>query len=94
VRPPRNPAERAFWDAATAAGWEPAKRGWPDFICFRGGEVCVVEVKPKRRTRLKVTQARVLVALARAGIPAYHWSPDAGFRRIQPTTETPPAGSS
>lgn len=83
-RCPRNEAERAFFEAARAKGWEVCKRGWPDFFCVRGEEIAVVEVKPRGDRELKAEQSTVLRALARYGVPCYRWSPDRGFERIRP----------
>lgn len=83
-RCPTNPAERAFFEAARAKGWEVCKRGWPDFFCVRDGEIALVEVKPYEDRALKREQEIVLRALAAYGVPCYRWSPGAGFERIQP----------
>jgi hypothetical protein len=83
-RCPHNAAERAFYEAARARGWEVSKRGWPDFFCIReGGEVALVEVKPHADRGLKTEQSAVLRALARYGVPCYRWSPDGGFQRVR-----------
>jgi len=91
-RPPRRPkndAEAQFFDAASAAGWEAWKRGWPDFFLVRGGEIAVVEVKPETDAALSRQQRTVLFALASYGVPCYVWRPLRGFVRIRP--RVPPA---
>lgn len=81
-RRPQNLAEGAFFDAALAAGWEPTKRGWPDFFMEKDGVIAAVEVKPSTRTPLKRSQRRVMEALAAHGVPCFRWTPDGGFDRI------------
>jgi hypothetical protein len=83
-RRPRNPAEGAFFDAASEAGWAPWKRGWPDFFLSRGGEVALVEVKPRRSQGPSARQRAVLEALAAYGVPCYVWTPGGGFLRVRP----------
>ena len=52
-RRPKNPHEATLFDIMKADGWELTKQGFPDFACFRNGEFCVIEVKPKRSHKLK-----------------------------------------
>ena len=40
-----NTAEKRFAQAAREHGWAVSKRGWPDFLCFKDGELIAVEVK-------------------------------------------------
>lgn len=82
-RTPKNAAERAFFEAARAKGWEVCKRGWPDFFCVRNGEIALVEVKPYYYTDLKHEQSAVMKAMAAYGVPCFIWSPDAGFERVR-----------
>ena len=79
---PLNKAEGAFWDEATKAGWVLTKKGWPDFICRKDGEVILVEVKAHRGRRLKREQLALMLLLSRLGMKCYRWSPDKGFERI------------
>lgn len=79
---PSNLAEGEFWDAATAAGWRPMKRGWPDFFMVRGDEIALVEVKPHKGRRLKREQREIMERLAAFGVPCYRWSPDGGMEPI------------
>lgn len=89
IRPVRtsNWSESAFVQAAEENNWMVAKRGWPDFICWRNGELICVEVKPKAKSRLKFPQGIVMKLLAKAGIRCYMWNPESGFTRIYPHTE-------
>ncbi len=72
----KNKPEETFRQHAIAHGYTPCKRGWPDFICCRGHEVMVVEVKPHKNYNLKKQQKFVLRFLAAHGINCYRWSPD------------------
>src|ERR1039457_2550031 len=42
-----NKTEEKFSVRAVAKGWSVTKRGWPDYLCWRGDEVMCVEVKPE-----------------------------------------------
>ncbi len=86
-RCPKNEAEKEFFEKAVSEGWEPSKRGWPDFICYRDGEVIFVEVKRRGRRGLKEQQFRVMRILATAGLKCYLWDSGRGFQRI--TSDTP-----
>lgn len=72
----KNTAERSFAEAAREDGWEVTKRGYPDFICYRGDDVMLVEVKKNANTRLKLSQSRIMNFLAKRGVKCYKWSPD------------------
>lgn len=80
--PRKNVAERAFVQVALSKGWDVTKRGWPDFICFRGKELILVEVKPQKTQPLLRSQYRLMKALVDRGISCYRWSPDTGFQHI------------
>jgi hypothetical protein len=67
TRRPKNEAEAEFYDWAKSRGWQLTRRGWPDFFCWRDGQIALVEVKPKKGRRLKQHQIFVLKALAEAG---------------------------
>jgi hypothetical protein len=86
---PKNASEGAFWDAAQATGWTVSKRGWPDFICWKDEQLMVVEVKRHRGYRLKRHQTKVMIELAKRGIACYQWTPDGGFQRIVPPSDSP-----
>lgn len=82
-RRPRNPAEAQCWEHLRALGWTPTKRGWPDFFAFDDeGRVLAVEVKRFPQSRLKRTQARILLALHRAGLPVFVFEPSNGLRAL------------
>lgn len=75
-KPYSNTAERSFFELAKEAGWEPSKRGWPDFICFHpDGRVIAVEVKPRLKNGqsglLKTEHARVMAFLKSVGVKCY-----------------------
>jgi hypothetical protein len=76
----RNDAERRFVELASSEGWTVTKRGWPDFVCFRGDEVRVVEVKPYANSQPKAMQSKVIALLRAHGICALVWSPSGGFK--------------
>lgn len=78
---PVNPAEKRCWEELVKLGWEPTKRGWPDFVAFKGERICVVEVKPRTTEFLKRSQIRVMNALSAAGIECFKFTPDFGFTR-------------
>jgi hypothetical protein len=87
--------ERLFREEAAKAGWAVSKRGWPDFILRRGGEVVFVEVKARAAKSLKPEQMEIAEMLAGAGFKVYRWSPEGGFVRIYaaPETRHAPGGS-
>jgi hypothetical protein len=68
-----NEPELAFAVWAATEGWIATKRGWPDFICYRGDEVMAVEVKWS--DGLSMDQQRACLMLATHGIPTFVWSP-------------------
>jgi len=84
-RLPKNPAELELYQLMTEQSWDVVRRGWPDFACFRGEELILVEVKPKRSHLLKRSQYRLMSALTQRGIKCYQWTPDEGFKPIVPT---------
>ena len=71
-----NGPEDAFCKLAESNGWAATKRGWPDFLCFKDGQLICVEVKPRladgsRLKLLKPTQVQVMNALTDAGIKCF-----------------------
>ena len=72
----RNEAEKLFADIATKNGWLVTKRGWPDFICYKGQDVMFVEVKKKSSHRLKIAQKTLMDIFKKHGIKTYKWSPE------------------
>ncbi len=72
----KNGPEASFANKARDAGWLVTKCGYPDFICYKGTEVILVEVKAKKHHRLKKSQYKFMNALKQYGIKCYRWSPD------------------
>lgn len=79
---PKNVAEGQCFDILRESGWKPTKRGWPDFLCVRGNEVCAVEVKRSKRQILKQNQLTIMGILSAAGVRCFLWSPDGGFEEV------------
>ena len=75
----RNRAEDALAELLTSVGWEVTKKGWPDFACFRDGELILVEVKTGQSQYLKAGQRRLMNALSARGIDCYRWDSEGGF---------------
>lgn len=71
-----NFAEKLFAKIARSKGWEVTKRGYPDFICYKGDMLMLVEVKPQKNYRLKISQFRLMNKLSKYGVKCYKWSPD------------------
>lgn len=93
--PPRrapmgNVPERMLFDEFTADGWEVFKRGWPDFIAVRNGQVVIVEVKPQPNSRLRHDQQFVTQLLADHGLNVAVWNPKTGYRRVMPSQKDTP----
>lgn len=76
-----NDTEEAFAALARSEGWAVTKRGWPDFICRRDGELMVVEVKG-RNDGLSYEQWQMIRDLRAAGIPTFVWNPDEGYSQV------------
>lgn len=70
-----NETEGDFADLARRNGWEVTKRGWPDFLCFKDGELIAVEVKPRTvKGKLKLPsryQVLTMQILEAHGIKCY-----------------------
>lgn len=81
----KNPAERQLFQELTSQGWEVTKRGWPDFACFKGDNLALIEVKPNKSHRLKKSQQRLMTALANLGVKCFLWSPNSGLQPIPAT---------
>ena len=72
----KNEPEEALRLLARRRGWEPYKRGWPDFFCQRGdGTWCVVEVKRRlpsgKLVMLKREQEMILTAMSSIGVECF-----------------------
>ncbi len=80
----KNPAERQLFQELISQGWQVTKRGWPDFACYKGDNLALIEVKPRRSRRLKRKQYQLMAALAKRGVKCFRWSPDGGFEPITP----------
>ena len=87
VRQPANKAEAECFQLLRENGWTPTKRGWPDFFCVRGDDVCAVEVKPHKSNALSRNQMIVMGALSAKGIRCFLWSPDGGFEEVMGMTD-------
>ena len=76
-----NKTEERFAVKAVAKGWSVTKRGWPDYLCWRGDEVMCVEVKPEGQD-LSTYQRLVMQKLTGLGLKCYRWSPVKGFVKL------------
>lgn len=74
----KNKTERLFKELAEANGWEATKRGYPDFICYRGDELVFVEVK-SMTGKLTIGQEKFRKEMTKRGIKCLVWRPDNGF---------------
>ena len=63
----QNVAEQEFATFARAKRWLVTKRGYPDFICYKGDDIMLVEVK-KGKCRLKSDQLLLMNELGKRGI--------------------------
>ena len=72
----KNRAEGKFAELARSKGWSLMKRGYPDFFCFKGDDIMLVEVKPDINHRLSKSQVMVMNFLKSKGVKCYKWSPD------------------
>jgi len=79
-RPTPN-SELAFKVAAQRAGWTVFKKGWPDFMCIKDGQIMVVEVK-HGSDKLSLEQKAMLRVLSNHGIRCFEWRESTGFRRL------------
>lgn len=79
----KNAPEAQFQEIITAQGFTVLKRGWPDFFCWKGDELVLVEVKPDGGEPTPY-QRIILEKLATAGLPCYVWTPIRGMERVEP----------
>lgn len=86
---PPNETEAECYKLLKDAGWEVTKKGWPDFACFKDGQLVLVEVKPRRSERLKYWQHKIMAELVKHGIDCYRWSPDGGFEPLLQSRNIP-----
>jgi len=79
----RNDAEQQFFEWALNKGWEPTKRGWPDFLCrLPDGGFIAVEVKRDDWPNLKPEQRIVCRLLQSLGLQTVLWTPTGGLQEI------------
>jgi len=78
----KNLAESAFTRRATSLGWAVIKRGFPDYICWKGKQVIFVEVKPEG-DELSVYQQIVMQLLLGIGLQCFKWSPIRGLQKLK-----------
>ena len=74
----KNKTEKLFKDLAEANGWEATKKGYPDFICYRGDELVMVEVK-SLTGNLSPGQVKFREEMTKRGIKCVVWRPNSGF---------------
>ena len=74
-----NDAEAHFEQEMMSNGWAVSKRGWPDFICYRGAEVIFIEVKPTSTSSLSRPQRVVMEILQKHGLTCLRWDTQNGF---------------
>jgi hypothetical protein len=89
----KNYPEELFCKWIEEKGFQPIKRGWPDFFCFnpKTKELMLVEVKPTSSRMLKREQATVMYFLATFGIKVYKWDPfTKHLKPIQEIYKRPP----
>jgi hypothetical protein len=72
--------ERLFAEWAESQGWDVTKRGWPDFICRRNGEIMAVEVKGGNDD-ISPEQIDTLDNLSAAGVPTFVYHHGLGLKR-------------
>lgn len=77
---PQNAAEGQFFDEYTKQGWHLERAGWPDFLCVRGAEVMLVEVKPKPWHPLEPEQRHSMDTLSSQGLACMRYSPGDGLK--------------
>ncbi len=85
-RPKSNP-ERHCYDWLKTEGWSVTRRGWPDFIAVKDGQVMFIEVKPHAVSKLKTSQIEIMEVLVKAGLECYRYSPDIGLRPFDTALE-------
>ena len=78
---PKNLAEGECYDILTAMGLTVTKRGCPDFFCFKGNELMIVECK-RPNLGLKEEQTRVMRAFVSYGIKCFIWRHGLGLEGL------------
>ena len=72
---PKNKAEAQCFDLLCKMGFLPTKRGYPDFMCIKNGELTFVEVKPNAETKLTPEQEIFMDTLEKHGFLCYVYRP-------------------
>lgn len=80
IKRPQNYAEARCFDFMEKNGWTCTKKGYPDFFCFRGNEICFVEVKPKSTYKLRAEQKKIMKVLSDNGFKCYKYTLDKGLQ--------------
>ena len=73
-----NASEQAFAVEARKNGWAVTKQGYPDFICYKGDDIMLVEVKNGNH-RLKTSQYKFMNKVSSKGIRCYKWTKEKNF---------------
>ena len=63
-----NRAELTIYRQLQSEGWEVVKRGWPDFLAHKDGQLRFIEVKPRHSRLLGFHQHKVAQWLSLLGI--------------------------
>lgn len=58
-------AEAVVAEALARDGWTVMKRGWPDFICLKGGQIRFIEVKRDNQWKMDPRQRYIADLLRR-----------------------------
>lgn len=75
---PMSPVDRAFRKYAENNGYEVTKCGYPDFICYDGEKIVLVEVKSEH-DKVKDSQIRFMKAISKYGVTCLLWRIGYGF---------------
>ena len=71
-----NDAEAELAEKLENDGWLVMKRGWPDFLALKDGQLRLIEVKPKETYRLSKHQQQLAEILRKhAGLNVERWYP-------------------
>ena len=81
ARKPRNKAEGVCFEKLREKGWECTKKGYADFFCYRNGEICFIEVKPRSSQTLSADQIFFMDEMTKKGMACYKFSLDKGLQK-------------
>lgn len=71
-----NDAESELAEKLENDGWLVMKRGWPDFLAVKDGQLRLIEVKPHEQHRLSPNQQQLAELLRKhAGLNVERWYP-------------------